>query len=73
MTLRGEIPIPEVWPSIWVLREHASVAEDLVRTFEGPALVHPEWVCSNCGEQNGATFGSCWSCGQDSPFIAGET
>jgi len=64
-SLRGELPIGESWPDVWVPQQDAEQAEALVRKFEGPELVHPAWVCPRCGESNEATFDLCWSCLSD--------
>lgn len=65
MGLQGQVPV--VWPSVWVRESDRDVAETALRTFEGPTLVHPDWVCPRCHEVNGASFGSCWSCQADAP------
>ena len=65
VSLRGEIPIGEAWPSVWVAAEDQPQAEDAIRRFHGPKLVHPRWKCSACGETNEATFEWCWQCGAE--------
>jgi hypothetical protein len=62
--LQGAIPIGRTWPSVWVMDQDRGRAEDAMRTFNGPALVHPDWKC-RCGEINAPSFGSCWSCGAE--------
>lgn len=62
LSARGELPV--AWPTVWVSGDDEARARELITEFEGPALVHPEWKCT-CGEENGAAFGSCWSCGRD--------
>lgn len=69
MTLRGDIPITEAWPSLWVAPDLEARAAELITRFHGPALVHPPWKCPSCDEENAPTFGSCWSCGTDSPYL----
>lgn len=69
MTLRGDIPITEAWPTVWVPPDLHARARELVTEFHGPTLVHPDWKCPRCGEENAPTFGSCWSCGTDSPHL----
>ena len=64
MSIRGQVPIWQGWPSIWVVEAERERAEVALREFHGPVLVHPDWMC-RCGETNAATFGSCWSCGRD--------
>jgi hypothetical protein len=63
MSLRGELPIS--WPSLWVEPADEGVANEALAAFHAPTLVHPDWKCDGCGEQNAPTFGSCWSCGRD--------
>lgn len=64
--LRGEIPVDQAWPSVWVHRTDLLRAQEVVRDFTAPRLVHPAWRCA-CGEENEANFGSCWSCESDRP------
>lgn len=61
----GQVPVREAWPSVWVREADREEAEAALKVFQGPTLVHPEWACGACGEINGASFGSCWSCGAD--------
>ena len=68
MSLRGEVPIGEAWPTLWVAEANVERAEQLMRQFEGPTLVHPPWQCA-CGEENAPNFASCWDCGRDRPGI----
>ncbi|MFK7927526.1 MAG: DUF2007 domain-containing protein [Myxococcota bacterium] len=70
MSLRGDIPIGEAWPSVWVPASEQERAEELVSALEGPTLVHPAWKCPGCAEPNEANFGSCWSCGTDRPGLS---
>jgi len=69
MSLRGDIPIMEAWPTVWVAPAQKSQARELIEEFNGPTLVHPAWNCPKCGEENAPNFGSCWSCGTDSPHL----
>lgn len=69
MSLRGDVPVGEAWPTVWVPEPRATEARALIETFEGPVLVHPPWRCPACGEENGPNFGSCWSCGADRPGL----
>lgn len=69
MGLHGQVPVTDSFPSLWVDASDEERAASLVREFEGPALVHPEWHCSECSELNPPNFGSCWSCGADRPGL----
>jgi hypothetical protein len=64
MSIRGEVPVGQAWPEVWVNRDDQVRAEEAIQTFQGPTLVHPDWRCAGCGELNPASFGSCWSCGR---------
>lgn len=65
--LRGEIPLGDAAPTVWVRASDRERALAEVRAYEGPALVHPRWVCPGCGEENEAGFDWCWSCQTDRP------
>lgn len=65
---RGEVPILDAWPTVWVPQDEARRAEDALEAFRSPRLVHPPWRCG-CGEENAANFGSCWACGADGPAV----
>ncbi len=67
VSLRGEIPIGEAWPSLWVPEADRERAEALVRRYHGPQLVHPRWSCPGCREVNEATFEWCWNCETPAP------
>lgn len=61
----GQVPVCEAYPSVHVADADKERAEEALRVFRGPSLVHPEWTCPKCGEENGPAFGSCWRCGAD--------
>ncbi|TNE90203.1 MAG: hypothetical protein EP330_09090 [Deltaproteobacteria bacterium] len=63
----GGIPIPKSFPTLWVPEYQKLDAERLIAQFSGPALVHPEWECKQCGEINAPSFGSCWNCQAEAP------
>lgn len=67
MSLRGDIPIWDAWPTVWCPSEQQERARELIDTFFGPSLVHPSWRCARCDEENAPAFASCWSCGADRP------
>lgn len=67
VNLRGEIPVGEAWPTVWVRECDQQRALELVRAFRGPRLVHPRWSCPGCGEVNEATFEWCWQCQTERP------
>ncbi len=49
---------------LWVPSEHEHAAREAVHTSEGMVDAAP-WSCGACGEENPATFASCWSCGAE--------
>jgi len=61
----GQVPIRDAYPSVYVAKADEDRATEAIRVYQGPTLVHPEWKCPGCGEQNGPAFGSCWMCGAD--------
>ena len=70
-TLRGEIPLPEALPEVWVLEdEQEERAREIVSEhLTGPALAETEasWVCPGCSEELEPQFRACWSCGEGRP------
>ena len=60
----GEMPFPEVWPQLWVVRDlDFDRAKQLITndaTQESPTA---EWRCKQCGEVNEGQFAACWNCG----------
>lgn len=68
--LRGKIPMGDAWPTVWVESRDRARAEALIRQFNGPRLVHPQWSCTECSEVNGATFEWCWNCQTERPATA---
>lgn len=67
MGLAGGIPIADAMPTLWVVPHNADRARALIEALDQPAEAGP-WTC-RCGEDNDATFGSCWSCGRDRPDL----
>lgn len=62
MGARGELPIAESAPSVWVPEADRELALVLIAQFEEPAT-SPAWPCGACGEENPGNFDGCWSCG----------
>lgn len=69
----GEIPVGIVTaPRIWVLREDAVRAKQLLTDFlamrrhdtdeDVKLLRAATWTCPVCGEQSPSNFGVCWNC-----------
>ena len=64
--LAGAIPVADTMPTIWVLAHNATRARALMASVEAMARSGASWPCT-CGEENEATFGSCWRCGRMGP------
>ena len=62
---RGELPIPDCWPTVWVRATDKSAAVSALESRDGPQLVRAAWVCSRCAEPNEPAFEWCWSCQTD--------
>lgn len=67
-SLRGEIPFLDAAPTVWVRTADRARADEALRIYHAPRLVHPKWMCA-CGEENEANFGSCWQCSADAPQL----
>lgn len=65
--LRGEIPIRDAWPSVWVPPDQADAAKVALRHLDGPRLVRSPWVCPACGAEGEADFDACWNCDAERP------
>ena len=66
---RGEIPVWEALPEIWVSEDQANAALENIET-ETDALETPDaeaWTCSNCGESVEQQFVTCWKCNHNRP------
>jgi Putative prokaryotic signal transducing protein len=60
----GEIPFPEVYPEVWIEREHDTArALCIVRDFECASDEPGTHECDRCHEENPRNFQLCWSCG----------
>ena len=61
--IAGEMPLTEVWPELWVLKDididraKQLIDEDIVD--ESPMQ---SWKCRKCGEENEGQFAACWNC-----------
>jgi hypothetical protein len=65
--LRGEIPVDQTWPSVWVPREHAEAAAKQIASMNGPRLVREAWTCPRCGADGEPDFDTCWQCDGERP------
>ena len=64
---RGEIPVFETWPEVWVhYSNQVERAKQLVAEITSKQEKE-DWYCSSCGETNGYSFDFCWQCEQEKP------
>jgi hypothetical protein len=67
VSVAGQIPFPEAWPTVWVPEPEKELADEAMRLFRGPRLVRDPWTCPSCGEVNEPSFDSCWQCETERP------
>jgi hypothetical protein len=65
--LRGQIPVAESWPTLWVARDREEDAKRALGRMTGPRLVRDAWTCSSCGEQGDPDLDGCWRCDAPRP------
>lgn len=67
-SIAGETPFTECMPEVWVKnRLDFSRAERIIRELETSTESDgPDWICSNCDENNAPIFAICWNCQQAS-------
>jgi hypothetical protein len=65
--IRGEIPIQDSWPAVWVAAADEERARQALRQLNGPRLVREPWLCPACGADGEPDFDSCWNCDADRP------
>lgn len=65
----GEIPAVDNDIEVWLVDdEWRSRADALLAQWEADRDVQGyAWVCTECGEDNAAEFGVCWSCQASRP------
>ena len=62
---RGELPVFETWPELWVLHDrHIASAQRIIESLQHPQPDRP-WDCEGCGENNADSFEFCWRCGAE--------
>ena len=62
----GELSPMDVLPEIWTDDpQWLPKAQQFIADFENQSLNSFPWICSQCHEQNGASFELCWQCGED--------
>jgi len=65
----GELSFVDAWPELWVAPEDAHLAKQIINDMQlennvSATTSAQEWICP-CGEENGSSFYSCWSCERD--------
>jgi len=60
----GDLATFDTWPELWV--ENDAKLEQAQVIIQGilSGSATNDWVCSNCQEQNDASFQFCWKCGR---------
>ena len=60
----GDLATFDTWPELWV--EDDAKLEQAQVIIQGilSGSATNDWFCSNCQEQNDASFQSCWKCGR---------
>jgi len=60
----GDLATFDTWPELWV--EDDAKLEQAQVIIQGilSGRATNDWFCSNCQEQNDASFQSCWKCGR---------
>jgi hypothetical protein len=66
---KGTIPLPEAWPSVWILHQtdtdHAkTLIADFDRALTTVKRWHNIWKCERCEEINDAGRTECWKCAE---------
>jgi len=66
---RGEIPVWESLPEVWVSEDQADAAVEIIREVnaKNETAVGSPWKCPNCGETVEAQFTTCWQCNTERP------
>ncbi|MAS23933.1 MAG: hypothetical protein CMI03_13000 [Oceanospirillaceae bacterium] len=74
MAAAGELSPIDAWPEIWLVDDHefdnasqliAPLCKSGSEQTTDPVQAKRDWICPNCGEENGAAFEVCWHCHHD--------
>lgn len=65
----GPVPLPDAWPSVWILHQtDTDQARQLVAEFDRALTTvkrwHNIWKCERCEEINDAGRTECWKCAE---------
>lgn len=59
----GELPFTHAYPEIWLLEPgDTERARRLIEDYERASSAGPALLCGSCGEENPASFETCWRC-----------
>lgn len=56
----GELPVFDSFPQVWVSDDDEEKANSFIADLGNEQT--SDWICSCCGEENGAAFAACWNC-----------
>lgn len=60
---RGKAPAEALWVKAADYARAVELVQQMVAALDAPSS--GPWHCSGCGEENDATFDTCWQCGHD--------
>lgn len=63
----GEVSPFDTWLELWVHSDYDYKRALIIIEDTLSEVNAVDWVCPNCKEENGADFGICWNCQQQSP------
>lgn len=62
----GEVSAFDAWVELWVLNDNdIERAQEIITNMQSKEG-EPEWQCSQCSEENDASFDICWNCQHES-------
>jgi hypothetical protein len=66
----GEVSPFDTWLEVWVINDSDYDAACQILDSSLSKEGAPSWVCTNCQEENDASFEMCWHCQSDHPSSA---
>tara|TARA_A200000113_G_scaffold19587_1_gene17004 strand:+ start:25 stop:351 length:327 start_codon:yes stop_codon:yes gene_type:complete len=65
----GELPWQDSQQEVWLVDESwygraSQVVEALINNANKTASAREDWLCTQCGEENGSAFELCWQCNE---------
>lgn len=61
----GDLSPIQTWPELWVSENDFTQAKKLIDSIVNST--DPSWSCTQCGEENDASFEFCWNCRCERP------